>query len=52
AILIFDYILTFGREVHFFWSRRLSGSTVLFILNRYLALILKTFSFLGYHKFT
>ncbi|KAH9913155.1 uncharacterized protein BXZ73DRAFT_107035 [Epithele typhae] len=52
VILIFDYLLTFGREVNFFWNRRVSGSTVLFILNRYLALIFQILSFLGFHPFS
>ncbi|KAH9919779.1 uncharacterized protein BXZ73DRAFT_21190, partial [Epithele typhae] len=52
AILVFDYFLTFGREVNFFWNRRVSGPTVLFILNRYLALIFQIFLFLGFHPFT
>ncbi|KAH9897340.1 uncharacterized protein BXZ73DRAFT_85824 [Epithele typhae] len=52
VILIFDHLLTFGREVNFFWNRRVSGPTVLFILNRYLALILRIFSSLSLRPFT
>ncbi|KAH9919748.1 uncharacterized protein BXZ73DRAFT_80267 [Epithele typhae] len=52
VILILDHFLTFGREVNLFWNRRVSGPTVLFILNRYLALIFRIGSLLVFHPFT
>ncbi|KAH9906593.1 uncharacterized protein BXZ73DRAFT_110455 [Epithele typhae] len=39
VMIIFDYLLTFSREVEFFWKRRVSGATILFITNRYLLLL-------------
>ncbi|KIK90595.1 hypothetical protein PAXRUDRAFT_672657 [Paxillus rubicundulus Ve08.2h10] len=42
AILIYDYLLTFEREVHLFWKRpwpRLSWAFALFIANRYITLM-------------
>ncbi|KAH9919784.1 uncharacterized protein BXZ73DRAFT_104891 [Epithele typhae] len=51
VILIFDHLLTFGREVDFFWNRRVSGPTLLFILNRYLPLMSKISSSLEFHPF-
>ncbi|TBU36258.1 hypothetical protein BD309DRAFT_878676 [Dichomitus squalens] len=39
ALLAFEYVLTFHGEVALFWTRgRLSGATILFLLNRYLTL--------------
>ncbi|PCH36637.1 hypothetical protein WOLCODRAFT_82676, partial [Wolfiporia cocos MD-104 SS10] len=34
----FDYVITFDREVHLVWSRKASGSSILFLLFRYLTL--------------
>ncbi|KAL5514378.1 hypothetical protein ACEPAG_2466 [Sanghuangporus baumii] len=40
AILYYDYLLTFGDEVRFFWRRRKANSvTILFFLNRYLSIL-------------
>ncbi|EJF58115.1 hypothetical protein DICSQDRAFT_173211 [Dichomitus squalens LYAD-421 SS1] len=39
ALLVYDYILTFSYEVTLFWmGGRLSGATILFLLNRYVTL--------------
>ncbi|TBU28244.1 hypothetical protein BD309DRAFT_875422 [Dichomitus squalens] len=39
ALLFYDYILTFNSEVTLFWmGGRLSGATILFLLNRYITL--------------
>ncbi|KAI0350707.1 hypothetical protein OH77DRAFT_1412511 [Trametes cingulata] len=40
ALLIYDYLLTFRHEVRFVWSQNFSAATVLFILNRYVILLL------------
>ncbi|EJD05471.1 uncharacterized protein FOMMEDRAFT_145007 [Fomitiporia mediterranea MF3/22] len=37
-VLYYDYLLTFGEEVRFFWRRRANSVTVLFFLNRYLSI--------------
>ena len=40
AILYYDYLLTFGEEVRFFWGRKRTNSvTVLFFLNRYVSIL-------------
>ena len=39
VLLIYDYMITFGREVDAFWTRRFSGATVLFFSNKYLTLL-------------
>ena len=40
AILAYDYLLTFPREVRFVWTRKFSPATALFLLNRYLIILL------------
>ncbi|KAH9944974.1 uncharacterized protein BXZ73DRAFT_38142 [Epithele typhae] len=39
VLIIYDYTITFGREVDLFWTKRFSGATVLFIANKYISLI-------------
>ena len=38
ALYIYDYAITFSREVDLFWGRRFTGASLLFLLNRYLNL--------------
>ena len=35
GVFIYDYVLTFVQEVQLIWHRRITGATVLFVLNRY-----------------
>ncbi|KAI9062446.1 hypothetical protein FKP32DRAFT_1593603 [Trametes sanguinea] len=35
ALLAYEYVITLDREVHLVWGRKLTGATVLFVLNRY-----------------
>ncbi|KAH9924068.1 uncharacterized protein B0H18DRAFT_1013333 [Fomitopsis serialis] len=44
ALLFYDYILTFPREVRCIWGRRLSGATLLFLVNRYFTIIVVAFN--------
>ncbi|TBU57627.1 hypothetical protein BD310DRAFT_929077 [Dichomitus squalens] len=45
ALLAYDYILTFKSEVTLFWAGgRLSGATILFLLNRYITLAVQIFN--------
>ncbi|KAI0641919.1 hypothetical protein C8Q79DRAFT_986348, partial [Trametes meyenii] len=39
ALLAYEYLITFDREVHLFWRSSFTGASVLFFLNRYLPLI-------------
>ncbi|PCH34968.1 hypothetical protein WOLCODRAFT_155612 [Wolfiporia cocos MD-104 SS10] len=39
TLLVYDYSLTFSREIRCIWGRKFSGATVLYLLNRYLTLI-------------
>ncbi|KAI0832516.1 hypothetical protein BC628DRAFT_1414807 [Trametes gibbosa] len=39
ALILYDYAITFDREVAFVWGTRFTGATALFMLNRYLALL-------------
>ena len=43
-IVLYDYVVTFDREVALFWRRRFNAATVLFFLTRYV--------FLAYTIFT
>ncbi|KAI0705759.1 hypothetical protein C8T65DRAFT_740799 [Cerioporus squamosus] len=35
SLLFYDFIVTFGREVNLFWSKKLSGASALFFFIRY-----------------
>ncbi|RDX51236.1 hypothetical protein OH76DRAFT_1417317 [Lentinus brumalis] len=39
VFLLYEYTITFGREVDLFWTRRFSGATVLFLANKYITLL-------------
>jgi hypothetical protein len=39
VVLYFDWLLTFSQEVETFWKSKLTGPTVLFLLNRYIPII-------------
>ena len=42
ALVVYDYLLTSGSEASFFWKpHRFNGATILFLLNRYLTLIVQ-----------
>lgn len=36
GLLVWHYLLTFEKEIAFFWKRNFSGACVLFLMNRYL----------------
>ncbi|KAI0338609.1 hypothetical protein BDW22DRAFT_689002 [Trametopsis cervina] len=40
ALALYDYLLTFSQEIEMIWRRPLTGASVLFMLNRYLSLVL------------
>ena len=39
VFLIYDYVITLGREVDAFWPAKLTGAYALFFVNRYVTLI-------------
>ncbi|KAI0701663.1 hypothetical protein C8Q76DRAFT_802626 [Earliella scabrosa] len=39
SILVWEYIITFDREVALVWSRKPNGASLLFFLNRYIMLV-------------
>ncbi|RDX56695.1 hypothetical protein OH76DRAFT_1337098, partial [Lentinus brumalis] len=39
AVLFYEYMITFDREVHYAWGRRLTWARAMFFLNRYLSLL-------------
>ncbi|EIW55679.1 uncharacterized protein TRAVEDRAFT_50170 [Trametes versicolor FP-101664 SS1] len=46
ALLIWHHLLTFDREVAFFWKRKFSGASGLFFANRYLILVYSIYNLL------
>ncbi|KAI0774609.1 hypothetical protein C8Q74DRAFT_1201129, partial [Fomes fomentarius] len=46
GLLAYEYMITFDRETKFFWKRSITGSSVLFIVNRYLPLSLGILQYL------
>lgn len=39
AIIYYDYILTLGDEIRFFWGRKTSSVALLYFANRYISMI-------------
>ncbi|RPD53395.1 hypothetical protein L227DRAFT_658285 [Lentinus tigrinus ALCF2SS1-6] len=39
VFLLYEYSITFGREVDLFWTRRFTGATALFLANKYITLL-------------
>lgn len=39
VLFCYEYAITFDEEVRCVWKRRISGASVLFILNRYIMLV-------------
>ena len=44
ALVLYDYLLTFDRELDLIWRRKWTGPSVLFVVNRYSALMLSLIS--------
>ena len=39
ALILYDYLTTFHQELELFWSRKFSGPSLLFYVNRYLGIV-------------
>ncbi|KAI0665403.1 hypothetical protein C8Q78DRAFT_1084002 [Trametes maxima] len=48
ALLFYEYAVTLDREVNLFWTRRPTGASVLFFVNRYTPLLLQIVDLCGY----
>ncbi|KAI1794911.1 hypothetical protein LXA43DRAFT_93312 [Ganoderma leucocontextum] len=48
ALIGYDYLLTVGRESRLFWKRKVNTASILFFVNRYLALFY--YVALGYYR--
>lgn len=44
ALTVYYWTVTIDEEVETFWKGRLTGATVLFVLNRYIGLLYHTFN--------
>lgn len=49
-LYLYDFLLTFSDEVRYIWRRRLTGATVLYLVNRYAALLACTVNAFGLAK--
>lgn len=49
-MVAYEYLITFDQEVTFFWRRKMTGATTLFLATRYLALL--TYPILGMATYT
>ncbi|KAI0794543.1 hypothetical protein C8Q74DRAFT_1436465 [Fomes fomentarius] len=52
ALLIYDTLLTFSREVNWFWTGRMTGARVLFFANRYFSLCLFVLGLIDFAPFS
>ena len=48
ALVVFEYIITFGTEVQLFWGRKVTGASMLFFVNRYMRLLYVLFCVTSY----
>ncbi|TFK79988.1 hypothetical protein K466DRAFT_605705 [Polyporus arcularius HHB13444] len=48
VFLLYDYVLTLGREVHLFWNGALTGASVLFFVIRYSTLLYEVLDIVEY----
>lgn len=39
AMIFHEHMMTISQEVRYVWSQRLTGATIIFLLNRYMVLI-------------
>ncbi|KAI0640732.1 hypothetical protein C8Q79DRAFT_920930, partial [Trametes meyenii] len=39
ALVLYDFLITFGEEVRLFWGRKFTGASLLFFINRYWTLL-------------
>ncbi len=47
VLLIYDTLLTLGREVHLFWTGQMTGARILFLANRYISLLWNVYVVVG-----
>ncbi|RPD60336.1 hypothetical protein L226DRAFT_525611 [Lentinus tigrinus ALCF2SS1-7] len=46
SLVVYEYMITLGREVELFWRGRLTGAAILFFFNRYLSLVVDVYGLL------
>ena len=47
ALVVYEYVITFGREVELYWRHKISGAVVLFYCTRYSSLLANVYGLLG-----
>ena len=45
ALYWYEYLITLDQEITLFWTRKITGATVLFFCNRYLSLFVTIYQF-------
>ena len=40
AFIVWEHLITLDQEIRYFWRRKFTGAAVLFMLNRYIVLVL------------
>ena len=45
VFLLYDFVITFGREVNLFWSSKVTGASVLLIIIRYYSIVAEIVDF-------
>ena len=45
VFLLYDFVITFGREVNMYWGTRVTGASVLLITIRYSSIMLEILNF-------
>ncbi len=48
VLFIYEYFITIGEEVKYFWARKWTGASALFFLNRYVPFTLYVMEFASY----
>ncbi len=48
AFLIYEYLITFDKEVEYFWMKRPNCGSVFFLFTRYAPLVIKAIDMSGY----
>ena len=50
ALVIYEYLVTFTTEVQLFWVRELTGASILFFINRYVAILVAIIALISKSK--
>ena len=43
ALVVYEYLITFGREVELYWTQGVTAASILFYANRYISLAINVY---------